>query len=94
MRSIYFIFLFTLIYEFFLWFLVIFQDTKNDPLKKVIPAMTIGMNVSYLYIDVVNCMRLGIWSLRKGNIVVFFEPIKAVTRLFSSEDQRIQDEDK
>lgn len=74
--------------------LVIFQDMKNDPLKKVIPAMTIGMNVSYLYIDVMNCMRLGIWSLRKGNIVAFFEPIKAVTRLFSSEDQWIQDEDK
>ena len=35
------------------------MDEKKDALKKVIAMMTVGQDVSTLFIDIINCMQQG-----------------------------------
>jgi beta-adaptin-like protein B len=41
------------------------MDEKKDALKKVIALMTVGQDVSKLFIDIINCMQQGDIEMKK-----------------------------
>ena len=41
------------------------MDEKKDALKKVIAMMTVGQDVSTLFIDIINCMQQGDIEMKK-----------------------------
>ena len=41
------------------------MDAKKDALKKVIALMTVGQDVSKLFIDIINCMQQGDIEMKK-----------------------------